>query len=71
MRLYICLLWTWLRACCKPLIEIGNSIELTVRVWPQDLDINGHMNNSRHVTIIDLALIECLTLTETKRRMTA
>ena len=29
-----------------------------MRVWPGDLDINGHMNNGRYLTIIDLMLVE-------------
>jgi acyl-CoA thioesterase FadM len=40
---------------------MGETIELKMRVWPQDLDINGHMNNGRYLTITDLALIEYLT----------
>jgi acyl-CoA thioesterase FadM len=61
MSLYFRLFWIWLRACCKPPIQIGDAIELNMRVWPNDLDINGHMNNGRYMTITDLALIEYLT----------
>jgi acyl-CoA thioesterase FadM len=58
VNLYLRLLWTWLRALGKPPIRIGDTIELQLRVWPNDLDINGHMNNGRYMTITDLALIE-------------
>lgn len=61
MNLYLRLLWTWLRALGKAPIRIGDTIELQLRVWPNDLDINGHMNNGRYMTIIDLALIEYFT----------
>jgi acyl-CoA thioesterase FadM len=61
VSLYFRLLWVWLRAVGKRPIQMGDSIELTMRVWPQDLDINGHMNNGRYLTITDLALIEYLT----------
>jgi acyl-CoA thioesterase FadM len=61
MNLYFRLVWTWLRARRKPPIEMGDTIELDMRVWPHDLDINGHMNNGRYMTITDLALIEYLT----------
>ena len=44
-------------------IKMGDTIELKMRVWPQDLDINGHMNNGRYMTITDLALVEYLTRT--------
>jgi acyl-CoA thioesterase FadM len=29
-----------------------------MRVWPGDIDINGHMNNGRYLTVIDLMLVE-------------
>lgn len=58
MSLYFRLFWVWLRARSKPSIRMGDSIELTMRVWPNDLDINGHMNNGRYMTITDLAIIE-------------
>lgn len=63
MNLYLRLLWTWLRARRKPPIRFGDCIEMTLRVWPGDLDINGHMNNGRYMTITDLALIEYVTRT--------
>jgi acyl-CoA thioesterase FadM len=61
MSLYFRLFWRWLRARAQPPIRMGDTIELNMRVWPQDLDINGHMNNGRYLTITDLALIEYLT----------
>ena len=63
MSLHIRLFLTWLRACYMAPIKMGDTIELKLRVWPQDLDINGHMNNGRYMTITDLALIEYLTRT--------
>lgn len=61
MNLYLRLIWTWLRARRKPAIAMGDTVELRLRVWPSDLDINGHMNNGRYMTITDLALIEYFT----------
>jgi acyl-CoA thioesterase FadM len=61
MNLYIRLLLTWLRARLKPAIGLGDTIELHLRVLPNDVDIIGHMNNGRYMTIIDLALIEYFT----------
>jgi acyl-CoA thioesterase FadM len=58
MNLYLRLLWTWLRALGKPRIAVTDTIELTFRVLPNDLDINLHMNNGRYLMIADLALIE-------------
>jgi acyl-CoA thioesterase FadM len=58
VNLYLRLLWTWLRALFKPPIHFGDTIELRLRVWPNDLDVNGHMNNGRYMTVTDLAVIE-------------
>lgn len=61
MNLYLRLLLTWLRARAKPAIVMGDTIEMRMRVWPNDLDVNGHMNNGRYMTITDLALVEYFT----------
>ncbi len=58
MNLYIRLLWAILRARRLPSLKPGDTLERTLRVWPNDIDINGHMNNGRYLTIIDLMLIE-------------
>jgi acyl-CoA thioesterase FadM len=58
MNLYFRLFITLLKTCFKPRIAVGDTIECTFRVWPNDLDINAHMNNGRYLTIVDLALIE-------------
>jgi acyl-CoA thioesterase FadM len=39
-----------------PKVRVGEAVELTLRVLPNDLDINGHMNNGRYLTVVDLAL---------------
>ena len=61
MNLYFRLMLVWLRACFKPAIQIGDMIEMQLTVLPNDLDLNGHMNNGRYMTIIDLALVEYMT----------
>ncbi len=58
MNLYLRLIWALLRSRRLPGISPGDTIERTLRVWPGDLDINGHMNNGRYLTIIDLMLVE-------------
>jgi acyl-CoA thioesterase FadM len=58
MNLYLRLLWTLFRARFKPRITVGETIELRLRVWPNDLDVNGHMNNGRYMTVTDLAIAE-------------
>jgi acyl-CoA thioesterase FadM len=58
MNLYLRLLWTLLRAWRSPRILPGDTLTRTLRVLPNDLDINGHMNNGRYLTVVDLLLIE-------------
>lgn len=58
MNLWLRLAWALLRAWRLPRIALGAQIERRLRVWPGDLDINGHMNNGRYLTIIDLMLTE-------------
>ena len=58
MNLYLRLLWALLRSARLQPIEIGDWIERRMRVLPNDLDINGHMNNGRYLTIVDLMLVE-------------
>ena len=56
MNLYFRLLLTVLKALRAPRARLGETVELTLRVWPTDLDLNGHMNNGRYLTMVDLAL---------------
>ena len=56
MNLYLRLLWTLLRSWRLPPLTIEHTLKRTMRVLPNDLDINGHMNNGRYLTTIDLLL---------------
>ncbi len=58
MNLYLRLLWTLLRSWRLPPIAFGEVLERSLRVLPNDLDINGHMNNGRYMTVVDLMLME-------------
>jgi acyl-CoA thioesterase FadM len=58
MNLYLRLIWALLRSGRLPQIVPGDTIERTMRVWPNDLDINGHMNNGRYLTLLDLMIVE-------------
>ena len=58
MNLYLRLIWALLRAWRLPRIGSGDTITRTMRVWPNDIDINGHMNNGRYLTLVDLMLTE-------------
>lgn len=58
MNLYLRLIWTLLRSRRLPRLEAGDTLERVLRVMPNDIDINGHMNNGRYLTVIDLMLVE-------------
>lgn len=57
MNLYFRLLFTILRALRAPRVGPGEPVELRLRVLPTDLDLNGHMNNGRYLTLVDLGLV--------------
>jgi len=58
MNLYLRLLLTLLRAWRAPRLVPGDTLLRRLRVLPNDLDVNGHMNNGRYLTVIDLMLVE-------------
>ena len=58
MNLYLRLLLALWRGWRLPAIRPGDTIERAFRVLPNDLDINGHMNNGRYLTMLDQLLIE-------------
>ena len=57
MNLYFRLLITVLKALRAPRVTPGDTVELALRVLPTDLDLNGHMNNGRYLTLVDLGLV--------------
>lgn len=58
MNLYLRLLLTLLRSLFLPSLKPGDTLVIRRRVWPNDLDINLHMNNGRYFTMTDLSLLE-------------
>ncbi|MEM7438797.1 MAG: thioesterase family protein [Pseudomonadota bacterium] len=58
MNLYLRLIWALFRTRFMPSLSIDDTLERTFRVWPNDLDINVHMNNGRYLTMLDLLLVE-------------
>lgn len=55
----------WLR---PPLAPLGTSV-LTFRVWPNDLDVNIHMNNGRFLSVMDLGRFDLSFRTRLGRAM--
>jgi acyl-CoA thioesterase FadM len=54
VNLYLRLLRLWLQARRGPVEQRLNPSRLRLRVWPNDLDLFGHMNNGRYLTLMDL-----------------
>lgn len=69
MNLYLRLLWTLLRSWRLPRLTVDDCLERHWRVLPNDLDINGHMNNGRYLTLVDLMLMEYFVRTGFARTM--
>ncbi len=59
MNLYLRILCVLISSLWKPRIEINRLLSsLSLRVLPNDLDLNRHMNNGRFFTICDLNRID-------------
>ncbi len=46
--------WTLLTAWSKPRLRLTDECVTPLRVWPNDLDINLHLTNSRYLRAMDL-----------------
>ena len=58
MNLYLRLIWLFITYRFKPKLAFGEKLVQHRRAWITDIDINGHVNNGRYLTIADLATIE-------------
>jgi acyl-CoA thioesterase FadM len=58
MNLYLRLLWLLLSYRFQSRLHFTDALARPMRVMPGDLDINGHVNNGRYLTLVDLAIVE-------------
>ena len=58
MNLIFRLIWVLLAAFRKPAVDILDETRIRLRVLPNDLDTNIHMNNGRYLTIMDLGRMD-------------
>ncbi len=58
MNLWFRLIWVALRALLGRRIGLLDTSSITLRVLPNDLDFNGHVNNGRYLTLADLGRID-------------
>jgi acyl-CoA thioesterase FadM len=45
----------FLRLGRRPPVDLVHGSTITFRVWPNDLDLNGHLTNSRYFALMDAA----------------
>ena len=61
MNLYLRALFVLLRSFFVDRItNVLDPASVRLRVWPNDLDMNGHMNNGRYLTIMDLGRLDLI-----------
>ena len=54
MNLYVRLIWVLLSARFKKTVSMFEEYRSSHIVWPNDIDLFGHMNNGRYFTVTDL-----------------
>ena len=54
MYVFFRLIWVWFRARSAPRQKPTDLVVTPLLVFPNDLDLNLHMNNGRYLTIMDL-----------------
>ena len=69
MNLLFRLIRIVIAAFLRPRLDMLDTSELTMRVWPNDLDLNLHMNNGRYFTVMDLGRIDLMIRTGVARWM--
>ena len=60
MNLYFRCLLVWVLSLFRPRLGLLDISVLKLRVLPGDLDIYGHMNNGRYLTIMDLGRFDLI-----------
>ena len=70
MNLIFRMAYVYILSLFRPRIAPGNmASELTLRVLPNDLDLNFHMNDGRYITLCDLNRIDLFIRTGLMRSM--
>ena len=60
MNLLFRLIRVVIAALLRPRLDMLDTSDLSLRVWPTDLDLNLHMNNGRYFTVMDLGRIDLM-----------
>ena len=68
MTVFIRLVWALIRSRFKRKLDILDESTFTMRVWPNDLDLNVHMNSGRYLSMMDIGRVEILGRTRLLRK---
>jgi acyl-CoA thioesterase FadM len=60
MNLWFRLIWMLLTSRFRGRTQLFDTSRLRLRVLPNDLDLNGHVNNGRYFTLADLGRLDFL-----------
>ena len=60
MNLYLRMLWLMTAGRLRRRSSLWDAVSTPFRVWPTDLDVLGHMNNGKYLTIMDLARVDLM-----------
>jgi acyl-CoA thioesterase FadM len=63
------LVWALIRSRFKPKLDILDESAFAMRVWPNDLDLNVHMNSGRYLSMMDIGRVEILGRTRLLRKV--
>src|SRR5215510_13366362 len=69
MVVLIRLIWALIRSQLKPRLGLLDESAVTMRVWPNDLDLNVHMNSGRYISMMDIGRVEILGRTRMLRKV--
>ena len=64
-RLIVVLVRAWLAVLRGRRLTPDSTARTPFRVWPHDLDLNGHVNNGRYGTMMDLGRVDLMARTGT------
>jgi acyl-CoA thioesterase FadM len=67
MNLWFRLIWMLLTARLRGPVQLFEPSRLRLRVLPNDLDLNGHVNNGRYFTLADLGRLDFIIRTGAAR----
>jgi len=68
MIVFFRLVWALIRSRFKRRLDILDESAVTMRVWPNDLDLNVHMNSGRYLSMMDIGRVEILGRTRLLRK---